>query len=157
MLREYKNRIRSIYLCPTVVAERTKKVRGNTLDHSLYIYIYILLFLTPKQWHNLPSSSLSINAITCKAKYIYGTLFLSPQGDSIKSTLKCKNLCSFASFAFKQILFYVEDNNHTFMVRLKLLLCLLKKKKKQVQFTAQKCNLKSRYYFVLMPFILQKC
>ena len=79
MLREYKNRMRSIYLCPTVVAERTKKVRGNTLDHSIYIYIYILLFLTPKQWHNLPSSSLSINAITCKAKYIYGTLFLSPK------------------------------------------------------------------------------
>jgi len=30
-------------LYPTTVAERTKKARGNTLDHCLYIYIYIAI------------------------------------------------------------------------------------------------------------------
>ncbi|KAF3955629.1 hypothetical protein CMV_019169 [Castanea mollissima] len=38
----------------------------------------------PNPWHNLPSSYLAINAITCKGKYIHGNLFLSPNETPLK-------------------------------------------------------------------------
>ena len=104
--------------------------------------IFLLAF-----FHFLLSSSLATEVISCQAKCIYRTLLLSFEHTKITSI---SEFCNVRCQALLQnqlrnvLLFYMGNNYNTFMLRLKLLLCLFKKKKR-CNLKKQRCNLKIRY------------
>ena len=138
----------------------------NSIEQSTE-KLQIAIPFPPKQWHNLSlsffffffhfllSSSLAKELISCQAKYIYRTLFLSFEHTKITSISEfCNVRCqALLQNQLRHVLpFYVGNYYHTFMFRLKLLLCLFKKKRR-CNLKKQRCNLKIRYSCFLCPLL----
>ena len=165
---ERKTRKKQVnFLSPTIVERGKKKLstkpegilniiicslfKTRELNRAIYREITDCYSFSPKAmaqsfsqlfffFHFLLSSSLAIELISCQAKYIYRTLFLSFEHTKITSISEfCNVRCqALLQNQLRHVLpFYVGNNYHTFMFRLKLLLCLFKKKRR--------CNLKIKY------------
>ena len=114
---------------------------------------------SPKQWHNFSLSFFSFSPFIIfshKSDFLSSKIHLWDFVSKLRAYKK-KLHCNVRCHALLQdqlrrlLLFYVGNNYLTFMFRLKLLLCLFKKKKR-CNLKKQRCNLKSRYSYIFDSF-----